>query len=693
MATSRKRPPDGLNFCLLGGWRIREVRFTMHQTMLNELNPAQRQAVSTRQGPLLVLAGAGTGKTRVVTVRIAELIRHGTSPNRILAVTFTNKAAKEMQQRIRAELGRGAKDRKPVAGTFHSHCVQILRRHIRRLGYPENFAIYDAGDQESVARAVLREIKIPTDSLRPSELVSMISGWKSRSLSPRQAAQMAESDKQHIGAVGYRRYQQAVRTAGAVDFDDLLLCTLELFDKFPDVRAVEAGRFDHLLIDEYQDTNTAQYRIVKALAQDHRNLCVVGDDDQSIYGFRGAEVEHILRFTQDWPDAVVVRLEENYRCTAEILNFANQLIGFNPHRHGKILRASRPAGPRPRIEQFPNEEAEAKGVIGDIRRWLQRPGMSPRDFAILFRTNEQTRPFESELRKANIPYVLIGGMSFFDRREVRDVMAYLKLLVAPQDEVSLLRVLNTPPRGIGQKSIEQMMKAAVQRGCSAWEILQRPQDIPEIPPSARGALGKFAEQIRQFQQRHRQVSPGKQHLLAAEWLRHVNYESELQRHYPDEAERQSRWGNVEQVINALAQYEQEEKSASLIDFLHELAINTRDFDTDKERELKRDAVMLLTYHSAKGLEFPHVYMVGMEEGILPHARSIKDGDRAIEEERRLCYVGITRAQEMLVLTLPLSRMKWGKARDTQPSRFLYEMTGMADRAPTSSRSRRSKTSR
>jgi DNA helicase II / ATP-dependent DNA helicase PcrA len=656
--------------------------------MFSDLNEAQRQAVTTRRGPLLVLAGAGTGKTRVVTVRIAELIRHGSVANRILAVTFTNKAAKEMQQRIRTSIGRRAKDDKPAVGTFHAHCVQILRRHIRRLGYPENFAIYDGGDQESVARAVLREIKVPTDSLRPGELIGMISAWKSRSLTPRQAASLAETDKQHLAAVAYRRYQQAVRLAGAVDFDDLLLCTLELFQTFDDVRREEANRFDHLLIDEYQDTNTAQYRIVKALAQNHRNLCVVGDDDQSIYGFRGADVEHILRFAKDWPDAVIVRLEENYRCTGEILAFANQLIGFNPQRHGKILRPSRPSGQRPRIEQFPNEDAEAKGVVGDMRRWLQRPGMSPRDFAILFRTNEQTRPFEAELRKANIPYVLIGGMSFFDRREVRDVMAYLKLLVAPQDEVSLLRVLNTPPRGIGEKTIEQLMRSAVKKSCNVWNVMQDPTELEGLPPAARGALAKFAEQIRQVQRAYCQVSPGRQHQLASDWLRQVKYATELDRQYPDEQERQSRWGNVEQVINALAQFEKEQPTSSLLDFLQELALNSRDFDSDKDKELKRDAVMLLTYHSAKGLEFPHVYMVGMEEGILPHHRSMKEGDRAIEEERRLCYVGITRAQEMLTLTLPLTRMKWGKARESQPSRFLYEMTGMAERGANSSRSRR-----
>lgn len=648
--------------------------------MLRDLNESQRRAVATLRGPLLVLAGAGTGKTRVVTVRIAELIRHGVPPPRILAVTFTNKAANEMQQRVASLIGRRSKADRPCVGTFHSHCVQILRRHIRRLGYPENFAIYDAGDQESLARSVLREIRVPSESLRPSDLVSWVGYWKSRSVTPQQAAAMAETDAQHLAAAGYRRYQKALKTSGAVDFDDLLLCTLELFSKFPEVRREEAGRFDHLLIDEYQDTNTAQYRIVKALAADHRNLCVVGDDDQSIYGFRGAEVEHILRFTKDWPDAMVVRLEENYRCTGEILNFANTLIQFNPHRHEKMLRASRPAGQRPTISQYETEEAEAKAVVAEIRRLLRQPGVSARDCAILLRTNEQTRPFEAELRRAQVPYVLIGGMSFFDRREVRDVLAYLKLLVSPQDEVSLLRVINTPPRGIGDKTVEAIMRVAVAEGSCAWQVIQSPRQVKGIPANALQALERFAGDVREFHQRLEKRRYATYHELASAWLRQVNYEQEVKRQYPDEQECQARWANVEQVINALAVFEKEEgPDASLDDFLRDLALNARDFDNDKEKQLNRDAVVLLTYHSAKGLEFPYVFMVGMEEGILPHHRSLKEGERAIEEERRLCYVGITRAQERLYLSLPLQRMKWGKPRDSQPSRFLFEMAGIAER--------------
>ena len=330
-----------------------------------DLNPAQRDAVSTLRGPLLVLAGAGTGKTRVVTYRIAELIEHGTPPDRILAVTFTKKAAGEMQERATALLGRRL-PKKPEISTFHSLCVKILRRHIRHLGYPPGFAIYDRGDQESLARAALREIRAPSETLRPGDLLQIIGRWKTSGVRPPQAAQAARSDKEHLAAAAYRRYQQALKNAGAVDFDDLLLCTQELFERFAEVRQEEAARFDHLLIDEYQDTNGPQYAIVRALAVGHRNLCVVGDDDQSIYGWRGAEVAHILRFQRDWPGAKVVRLEENYRSTAPILAVANRLIAFNRQRHQKVLRACRPGGEEPRILKLKDETEEAKFIVEEI---------------------------------------------------------------------------------------------------------------------------------------------------------------------------------------------------------------------------------------------------------------------------------------------------------------------------------------
>lgn len=638
---------------------------------LMALNNAQREAVETMSGPLLVLAGAGTGKTRVVTYRISQLIRSGISPANILAVTFTNKAAREMQQRSSDVLGRRLKQ-KPEISTFHSLCFKVLKRQIHHLGYPPSFAIADASDQEALARAALREIRVSSDALRPRELLQRISRWKSSGVRPAKAIEVADSDKDHLAASGYRRYQKALFTAGKVDFDDLLVCTEELFRRFPHVQAEEAARYRHLLIDEYQDTNASQYRIVKSLAQDHRNLCVVGDDDQSIYGWRGAEVTHILRFRHDWPDAKVVRLEENYRSTSEILRLANRLIVFNKIRHEKALRAVRVGGETPRILQFRDENLEAEGVVGEIRHRLEEGIVEPRDVAILFRTNEQPRSFELTLRKQKLPYVLVGGMSFYDRKEVRDVLAYLKVLSDPRDEVSLLRILNTPARGIGQDSIRTMVNAAVGRGRPVWDLLPELQRIPGISAATAKNAGGFYTTITRLRDLLHTKRPLE---VARELLRQIRYEHELARIYKDEQQRESRWQAVEQVINSLADYQRKVKRPNLSEFLAEFAITGRDEDQDKETKLSKNAVALMTLHSAKGLEFPEVYMVGMEEGLLPHRRAIEEDGPAIDEERRLCYVGLTRAQDRLTLTMALTRMKWGKPRDSHPSRFLYELTG------------------
>ena len=646
--------------------------------MCAALNPSQQQAVSTLSGPLLVLAGAGTGKTRVVTFRIAELIRHGTIPDRILAVTFTNKAAAEMQERVGALLGKRAKSR-PQVSTFHSHCLKILRRHIRRLGYPERFAIYDRGDQEGVARSVLRDIRVGNETLRPGDLLYQISDWKSHCVRPPQAASQAQTDKEHLAAMGYRRYQQALKNAGAVDFDDILLCTEELFQHHADVLQAEAGLFDHLLVDEYQDTNGSQYRIVRDLALPHRNLCVVGDDDQSIYGWRGAEVTHILQFSRDWPDATVVRLEMNYRSTAAILDHANRLIAFNKVRHDKVLRADRPGGEKPRIIQANTETDEAKMIVEDVCRQLKQPGVDAGDIAILFRTNEQPRLFEAEMRSQKVPYVLIGGTSFFDRKEVRDILAYLRLLVFPRDEHSFLRIANTPARGISDKTIQSLTAQAVQQGTCVWEIACG--DLSTfLTEKAATAVHRFVELLKKFQHQA-QASPGALADLVNQYIGAIDYQVELQRLYDYPNELNMRWESVQGVVNALAEYQDRNPKASLGDFLDDVALAGREFENDKEDQLRRNSVALMTLHCAKGLEFPFVYMVGLEEGILPHHRSVDADGAAIDEERRLCYVGITRAQERLTFSLALTRRKWGKARDTIPSRFLYELTGQAERSP------------
>jgi DNA helicase-2/ATP-dependent DNA helicase PcrA len=648
----------------------------------SNLNASQLAAVKTLEGPLLVLAGAGTGKTRVITYRIAELIRTGTTPSRILAVTFTNKAAREMRERATRLLGRRKKNTKPPEiSTFHSLAVRILRRHIDRLGYPKQFVIYDRGDQESVARAALRDIRVGHEKLRPGDVIGLISAWKGLSIRPEQAAQVAESDRQQLAALAYVRYQAALKTAGAVDFDDLLLCTEELLEGFPEVRYAEASRFDHLLIDEYQDTNGLQYRIVRALAQHHGNLCVVGDDDQSIYGWRGAEVSHILGFERDWPRAKVVRLEDNYRSREAILELANQLIVHNSERHDKVLRASRGGGEAPRFLRFEDEASEAEAVVRDIRERLEvtdGPRTNPSDIAILFRTNEQPRLFEMELRRARIRYVLIGGLSFYDRKEVRDILSYLRVLVNPNDEVSLLRIINTPVRGIGTATIQTLLDVAVSRGQPLWTLLTEAHAAGPIPDFVVERLEVFRKLIEGFRAR---LASEKLVDLVTSLVGTIDYKSELERIYKTPGEVTARWEAVEELINAVAQYEQREAEPSLLGFLEQTVLDGRDDQRDDQHDKRREqALTLMTLHSAKGLEFPHVYMVGMEEGLLPHRRSVADGSLNIAEERRLCYVGVTRAMDTLTLTFCKSRMKWGKARPSIPSRFLMEMRGETERA-------------
>ncbi len=661
------------------------------------LNPAQTAAVETLRGPLLVLAGAGTGKTRVVTYRIARLIRGGIKPSRILAVTFTNKAAKEMQHRITELLAKtGAKSKdKPEISTFHSLCVRILRRHIHHLGYPNQFAIYDRGDQESIARQVLKEIRVSDAALKPGDLLWKISQWKCAAIRPERAASEAWSGVDHLASLAYGKYQKMLKTLGALDFDDLLLCTEDLFVGVPEVLESESSRFDHLLVDEYQDTNMSQYRIVKGLALKHRNLCVVGDDDQAIYGWRGAEVTHILNFKKDWPDAKVVRLETNYRSTKEIIDWANKIIVFNKQRHPKQLQCTITGEP-PRILQCKDAETEAKTVVGQIKGRIAEAARQPRDFAILFRTNEQTRAFEMEMRTQNVPYVLIGGQSFFDKKEVRDVLAYLKVLKRPQDEVSLLRIINTPPRGIGQTSIQKLTETAVTQGKTIWSLLGETADggrqtaEGEEEKSGLGAISqKCWESMVQFRQMIERMRGMFRKEFSVDNLKEllgmIKYENEINRLYQKPEEQKSRWDSVGEVVNAAGAYiketaeSSEGKRPTLEEFLDNTSLAGPEFSVDNKKELGRNAVVLMTLHAAKGLEFKEVYMVGMEEGILPHHRSVDSDDiLAVDEERRLCYVGITRAQRRLTLTLSLSRMKWGKQRPTIPSRFLYEITGQAE---------------
>ncbi|MEZ6126056.1 MAG: 3'-5' exonuclease [Planctomycetaceae bacterium] len=602
---------------------------------------------------------------------MANLIRHGIRPERILSVTFTNKAAKEMRERAMGLLGSRLKE-KPVVSTFHAYCVRVLREDIDSLGYPKNFVIYDRGDQESAARTALREIKISEKNMKPGDLLNRISSWKMSGVTESQASSHVSADFDFLAAMAYRRYQKQLRSSGAVDFDDLLLLTGRLFEEFPDVLQKHQKRFDHVQVDEYQDTNGIQFRLIENLVAAHHNICVVGDDDQSIYGWRGAEVQHILNFGGHFPGTRTIRLENNYRCTDRIVEYANRLVKNNRDRHDKKLIAHKPQGAPIRILAYEDETQEAENVVKEIAYLITELGVRPRDVAILFRTNEQPRLFETEMRRLNVPYVLVGGQSFFDRKEIKDVLAYLKVMAAPKDEVSLRRIINVPARGIGNTTTEKLIQLAVSEGKSLWEVVPQGVAAGIVPKQAQQALTDFQNLLNRF--RH-SIQQEPQQL--AEWVRTllkaINYDAEIDRQHKEETQAEKRREVLNDLVNSIGQYVERSRKPSLDGFLETMALMDRDTN-DKESELSDNAVRLMTLHSAKGLEFPRVYLVGMEEGLLPHKRSVEsDLEKDIAEERRLAYVGVTRAMDYLTLTRAKARMKWGKRRESLPSRFLFEM--------------------
>ncbi len=638
---------------------------------LSSLNPAQREAASTLSGPLLVLAGAGTGKTRVITYRMVELIRNGVPPDKILSVTFTNKASKEMQERMASLMGKRLPS-KPFISTFHSLCVRILREEISLLGYPEKFVIYDRGDQESAARSALRDIRVTDKSLRPGDLLNKISSWKMANVSPELATNHTENDFDFLAAMAYRKYQTKLRSSGAVDFDDLLMLTNELFEKSPEALERAQSRFQYVQIDEYQDTNLSQFNLIRSLVKPHQNLCVVGDDDQSIYGWRGAEVRHILGFQNQFPGAKVVRLENNYRCTDKIIEVANQLVSHNRDRHKKQLIAHKRMGSPVRFLDLADELTEAEKIVGEIRYLHEAQEVPLRDFAILFRTNEQPRVFETELRRTNVRYQLIGSQSFFDRREIRDLLAYLKTLIFPKDELSMLRIINTPTRGIGNSTIEKLVNQSVKEGKQFWDTVDSAGKSKDLSARATTALNGFHDLLKRYRTRLEQ-SPRELAAIMQDLIKEIDYESEIKKQYKTSEQQQSRIVILEQFIESIKEFCQRSSDPTPIGFLEETALGDRDDLNEKEDQLAQDAVKLMTLHSAKGLEFPRVYLVGMEEGLLPHKRSVEGTDSEIAEERRIAYVGITRAQDYLTLSRATNRTKWGKKQPTLPSRFLFEM--------------------
>jgi len=637
--------------------------------LLTQLNPEQRVAVETTEGPVLVLAGAGTGKTRVITYRIAHLLELGVAPENILAVTFTNKAAREMRDRIAGLVGKKKAERLFV-GTFHAFALRVLRAHGE---YGPNFQISDGSDQLSIMRRVLREVHVDGATLQPGDLHSRISLMKNRGVQQKAYLDKAKDDESELVGRAWERYDAELRRTRALDFDDLLDQTVRLLKKRGGPRDAYRERFRYVLVDEYQDTNKVQYDLIRGIAGGHKNLCVVGDDDQSIYGWRGADVKKILSFPKDFPGTKVVRLERNYRSTEPILATANRVIQNNPTRHDKELRAELKGGDPVWIRHAEDETEEADLIAREILTQVRRRAAEFRDYAVLFRTGPQARPFEGQLRARGIPYVLIGGRSFFDRKEVRDVLAYLRLLVQPDDDLALLRVANAPPRGLGKTSMERILRHAATNKLAACDALLEAEQVEALKPAAIASatdLGRLLKTLRGMQTGS--LVGRIRHLLEA-----VNYKDEVERAYPDEATRRARWATVDEILAFAESHTQRHKKPTLTTFLQELTLEAN--DDDDEEPGKRNAVTLMTLHAAKGLEFPHVYFVGLEEGLLPHARSIEDD--TVEEERRLAYVGITRAQQRLTLCHTKTRARYGKRAESVPSRFLFEARGEEPPAP------------
>jgi DNA helicase-2/ATP-dependent DNA helicase PcrA len=634
--------------------------------LLAGLNPEQRRAAETLDGPLLVLAGAGTGKTKVVTTRIAALLARGVPATAILAVTFTNKAAREMRERLLAAAGSAAAD--VTLGTFHAFCVRLLREHHRLLGLPKSFPICDAADQQSVIRASLRSVSIAETSLHPRAAQARISLWKSRMKAPAAAESEGGGDQDLLAARVYAAYEAELGRRRTLDFDDLLLRALKLLREHEKVRAGLEARFHFLLVDEYQDTNRPQYEILRAITGKRRNLMVVGDDDQSIYAWRGADHKRILDFERDFPGAAVVRLETNYRSNDEILDAANKVIRNNLTRHVKTLRSARGAGAAVQAFSCDDEEHEAQFVVADLAEHLRSGAARPRDCAILFRTQTQPRPFETELRAKGIPVRVSGAQSFFDRKEIRDLGAFLRLLARPHDESALLRVVNVPPRGIGEVSIEKVVARAATEGRDAAGVFAEMSAAGTLPDAAARGWSALQTALAAARAEIKAAAPLPQ--VVATLIEALNYRAELERCYPEHAARETRWNGALEILDFAASHERHHGSAASLDlFLDELTLRSEEGDPGEKEAA--DAVSLSTIHSAKGLEFERVWLVGCEEGILPHRRSaLEDG---VEEERRLMYVAVTRARSHLTMTFCQRRAMRGVYKARHPSRFLLEL--------------------
>jgi DNA helicase-2/ATP-dependent DNA helicase PcrA len=640
--------------------------------IFGNLNEPQRQAVERAKGPTLILAGAGSGKTRALTHRIAYLIQQGVPPWQILAVTFTNKAASEMKERIRTLLritepetanpwsfGSG---QLPTMGTFHSICAKILRRDIEKLGRDRSFVIYDSDDQQRLMKEVLKELGIDEKEMKPKAALGYVGRFKCEAITPKEAVAQATSDRMQTVAQAFQKYQGALREANALDFDDIILETVRLFHECPDVLDRYQETWQFLNVDEYQDTNHAQYLFITMLAQKYRNLCAIGDPDQSIYAFRGADIRNILEFRKEYTDAAEIKLEQNYRSTQLILTAADSVIALNPNRPEKKMWTQRTEGPKVLVHELRDERAESHEAIR-IAELKRSEGVAFSDQAILYRTNAQSRLFEEACMRAGIPYRIVGGVKFYARREVKDVLAYLHAILNPNDTVALLRIINVPSRKIGLTTISRLQAYASEHGLSFWETLKQAQEIPDLGDAVIRRISEFTARIEHYRTKVDEVVVS--HLIL-DLLHSIGMEKWLR---DDSEEGETRWENVQELVTVSHKYDSLEPRVSLTSFLEEVALVS---EVDALTEEGGDALTLMTLHLCKGLEFEHVIIGGCEEGVFPHTNALLDKAQ-LEEECRLMYVGMTRAKTHLTLLHARTRSQWGDVQNNAPSRFLDEL--------------------
>ena len=644
---------------------------------LDTLNPSQRRAVERTEGPVLILAGAGSGKTRVLTTRIAHLIEKGVQPANILAITFTNKAANEMRERVENELGSETKEM--WISTFHSCCVRILRKDINKIGYNRSFVIYDSADQVTLVKDCLKELNLSDKVFDPRTVISYISGAKDKLKSPKEYKDDCAGDPRlsKIASI-YALYQDRLKRNSALDFDDLIAKTVELFKTHPEVLDYYKSRFRYIMVDEYQDTSMAQYELIKQLAMGHKNICVVGDDDQSIYGWRGADIRNILEFEKDYDDVFVVKLEQNYRSTQIILDAANHVISNNIERKRKKLWSEKTSGEKIKIELSENEMEEGRFIAETIQSRVDKGDRKYNDFAILYRANAQARPIEDMFNRYGIPYNIFGGTKFYERKEIKDLVAYLRVIENPQDDISLKRIINVPKRGIGLRTIEKIEDRASLKQESMYSILIDIDSNSDLSTKARANLNAFVDIIGTLRA-IKEVYPVSK--LIEKVLDSTGYlyelEEEVKKHQNTmngkSEEAQDRIDNLNEFISIALEFENSDNNTypekDLETFLTSVALTSETSDEEEE-----DRVSLMTMHTSKGLEFPVVFITGMEEGLFPISRAIKSmKDSQIEEERRLCYVGITRAREELLMTMTEKRTLYGKTNHAIQSRFIEEL--------------------